>query len=1260
MKKLLYTLLLCLISTFAFAQEPAPPTSPKPVAFTGQFFMSITDGDTSIYLNKGPVLGWTKLAKASQTILTVDRTIKGDGTLLNPMGVDMDSTATAINNFLLAKNANGDIVPINANFSTDNNTIIFNGIKINANAGIILNPSLQSGTAWFAKIDSATHMIVKDTSERLKLYINALTRVRGNMLGVDSLLVGGRTASTRTILQPGSGNYYAPSRSMHQTAARYMNANADTSIIYSDWVFRTDTTLFKGVNPVSFKTKLYSEYTPTSGKMVANKDYVDSRPSINLGNTNLTANAARIFDYDAYSITFGGLGKPSLYADGIEAKLYYNSNDFSNIVHSATVNSSGINLASQSGFFQQSNIIVRPTFVDISTSPVAGGSEIRLEKDSAIMVYTYQNNDGHSPGMRYTTNDYALAHLDSLWIPNWKSVQRYADSVASAGGGVTSVSGTTNRITSTGGTTPVINISSTFEALLGKVANPLSQFASTTSSQLAGVVSDESGTGALLFAGSPALTGTPTTPTATGVTSTIQIASTAQVHLAIIADTTSVIQNRTGAQNQFSNLASRIVTNTSNISANTTAIGLKQPRIVGNKPSATSTTYTTADSVTQVLSNLNSGIIANTASISAIPTYTASLGVSKVGNDFRSDTIYNQTVLNLFPKGDTRWLKTSTAATTYVPYTGATTDVALGAHGIGANKLTLAGNASPSYAAGALYFDTGNDALTFFNGDSNIGLQIGREEWIQVVNSSGSSIANGSAVYINSSTGGIPTIALAQANSGTTTICAGLTTETIANGATGYVTTLGVVHTLNTNAFVVGPIYLSATTPGAITQTIPSAPNYRYRIGFVTAVSATVGSIFITPSTASLGNGTANQLFGMNTGGTAQEVKSIVGSAATGQVVTNATNSITLSNDTTVVMPKANTKTLAQLQTAFNLKLNVSDTAAMAYVHKAIVETITGAKTFSPNVGGTTNPNYGTIISPAITVGVNSQIVGALNISPTYSNVGAFTNPIYAPFKMHWSTGGSTFSDLMISNITGDGDVDIHTGTTTPSLTNYNSRYNSSNTIVNGPGASGTFSARTNNTTGMTMFATRNVLFQNGGTATDSTAYRVSIIGRTKFTQFVAASSNDSLMAFNPTTHGTRMTKLVAGTGVGITYAPGTITLATANTPIIQGSADLTGQTAAGNVATFTVGAATATFNISSYINVTAVSVDVIQGQITYTDENNTAQTISLSSLSAIGNSTYSPVTIRAKNATVITVKTNLTTGAGSITFDTGARISQL
>ncbi|MBL7670267.1 MAG: hypothetical protein JNM39_07250 [Bdellovibrionaceae bacterium] len=61
------------------------------------------------------------------------------------------------------------------------------------------------------------------------------------------------------------------------------------------------------------------------------------------------------------------------------------------------------------------------------------------------------------------------------------------------------------------------------------VANPLSQFAATTSAQLAGVLSNETGTGSAVFAGSPTFTGAPLAPTAAADTNTTQIATTAFV-----------------------------------------------------------------------------------------------------------------------------------------------------------------------------------------------------------------------------------------------------------------------------------------------------------------------------------------------------------------------------------------------------------------------------------------------------------------------------------------------------------------------------------------------------------------------------------------------------------------------------------------------------------------------------------------------------------------------------------------------------------
>ena len=61
----------------------------------------------------------------------------------------------------------------------------------------------------------------------------------------------------------------------------------------------------------------------------------------------------------------------------------------------------------------------------------------------------------------------------------------------------------------------------------------LSQFASTTSAQLLGVLSDETGTGVAVFSASPALTGTPTAPTAAVGTNTTQVATTAFVQATV-------------------------------------------------------------------------------------------------------------------------------------------------------------------------------------------------------------------------------------------------------------------------------------------------------------------------------------------------------------------------------------------------------------------------------------------------------------------------------------------------------------------------------------------------------------------------------------------------------------------------------------------------------------------------------------------------------------------------------------------------------
>jgi len=116
--------------------------------------------------------------------------------------------------------------------------------------------------------------------------------------------------------------------------------------------------------------------------------------------------------------------------------------------------------------------------------------------------------------------------------------------------------------------------------------NPLSQFAATTSSQLAGVISDETGTGALVFGTSPNFSGTPTIsnisiPTISSINNltnkritlrvtTITSSSTPTINTdncdavtitALAAAITSFTTNLTGSPNNFDKLMFRIKDN---------------------------------------------------------------------------------------------------------------------------------------------------------------------------------------------------------------------------------------------------------------------------------------------------------------------------------------------------------------------------------------------------------------------------------------------------------------------------------------------------------------------------------------------------------------------------------------------------------------------------------------------------------------------------------------------------------------------------
>jgi Chaperone of endosialidase len=142
----------------------------------------------------------------------------------------------------------------------------------------------------------------------------------------------------------------------------------------------------------------------------------------------------------------------------------------------------------------------------------------------------------------------------NLYFTNARS--RQAISVAGSG----SYDNTTGVITITGGVSSVNGRTGNVTGL-AETANGLSQFASTTSAQLATLISDETGSGNLVFSASPALTGTPTAPTAANATTTTQIATTAFVQYAVAnlvngspaaLDTLQELASALGNDNNFS------------------------------------------------------------------------------------------------------------------------------------------------------------------------------------------------------------------------------------------------------------------------------------------------------------------------------------------------------------------------------------------------------------------------------------------------------------------------------------------------------------------------------------------------------------------------------------------------------------------------------------------------------------------------------------------------------------------------------------
>jgi hypothetical protein len=190
------------------------------------------------------------------------------------------------------------------------------------------------------------------------------------------------------------------------------------------------------------------------------------------------------------------------------------------------------------------------------------------------------------------------------------------------------------------------------------------------------------------------------------------------------------------------------------------------------------------------------------------------------------------------------------------------TAISLGATATTVTALTLANPttsnyqnftpvAAPSYTEGRIWYDSTAKTFAYYNDVSTSIVHVGQDTIIKVINNTGSSIANGSPVYVTGTSSGqtYPNIALAQANAAGTSAVLGLTNGAIANGAVGYVTAQGGIDNVNTGSFTVGQIlYLSPYSAGQLMNTVPPT-GYAVQVGTVTFVDSSTGKIFVKQAT---------------------------------------------------------------------------------------------------------------------------------------------------------------------------------------------------------------------------------------------------------------------------------------------------------------------------------------------------------------------------------------------------------------------------
>lgn len=155
------------------------------------------------------------------------------------------------------------------------------------------------------------------------------------------------------------------------------------------------------------------------------------------------------------------------------------------------------------------------------------------------------------------------------------------------------------------------------------------------------------------------------------------------------------------------------------------------------------------------------------------------------------------------------------------------------------------------HSEGLLFYDKDKHAISYYNDEADMTVNLGQELIIPIYNNTANVMANGKIVYPTGVYGNAHTVGLADAHRKEKCRLVAMLTHEVAIDSFGYATRIGSVGGLNTIGLN-GVVYLSTTSPGDVTNTIPDNGSYIIAIGAVKNIDAIDGSITVDPSITEL------------------------------------------------------------------------------------------------------------------------------------------------------------------------------------------------------------------------------------------------------------------------------------------------------------------------------------------------------------------------------------------------------------------------